>query len=88
MIRSKNGKRKVSEMENATATNCRQVIDDCSPADGEYDGVWGGYVVTFWSGERASVTYEARTSIGIRTTSAKVRVTVRGDQISVRLIDG
>jgi hypothetical protein len=50
--------------------------------DGTYDGIWGGYRVTF---EVEGVQYEAETLDGIRTPRASCTVTSKGGRIMVAI---
>lgn len=49
--------------------------------DGVYDGIWGGYVVTF---SVNGINYEAKTEEGIRTPAAKCRVISTNGKLTVQ----
>lgn len=48
--------------------------------EGTYDGIWGGYEVTF---KVADTTYKAKTDIGIRTPAAPCYVISKKGQLTV-----
>lgn len=65
---------------NVTASDVRVEIPIAEIPDGEYQGKWGGYTVTFKvDGKR----HEAKTSIGVRCIDCPCTVVVRGGQIQV-----
>lgn len=67
-----------------TASNLRRVeLIDQLP-DGIYDGFWGGYTVTFTAN---GATYDAKTEKGIRHVCCPVRVTSKGGQLVIKLIE-
>ena len=64
------------------AIEVKRVEKDIHLPDGVYDGIWGGYQVTF---EVAGIQYEAKTESGIRTPRAKCYVTIKDGRVSVAL---
>lgn len=69
-------------------TDCvflRRVEDVLSLPDGVYDGVWGGYVVSFTVD---GVEYEVQSKDGIRTPRAPCKVTSKDGLLSVEAVFG
>ena len=64
----------------AVATQLRRISELDPLPDGQYDGRWGGYHVTFVVD---GIEYEAQTNIGIRTPNAPCVVTVSGGKMTV-----
>lgn len=64
----------------ATVKECKRVSSDMPP-DGEYDGIWGAYSLTF---NAHGFQYIAKTDMGVRTPAAAVKVVVRNGIIGVK----
>lgn len=64
------------------AAQLRRVEDVERLPDGIYDGIWGGYRVTF---EVGGIAYEAQTQDGIRTPRAECKVTSKDGRLSVEV---
>jgi hypothetical protein len=66
------------------AIEVKRVEKGVHPPDGVYEGIWGGYQVTF---EVDGIQYVAETESGIRTPRAKCCVTIKGGSVSVTLAE-
>jgi hypothetical protein len=68
---------------NTPATQLRRVEDVVRLPDGVYEGIWGGYRVTF---SAYGIQYEAQTQNGIKMTHAKCKVTSKDGKLSVEVV--
>jgi hypothetical protein len=67
----------------AKLITCRQIIG-CKPNNGTYLGIWDGYQVTFYDGNK---TFIGKTDIGIRIPKAECIVTINDKEMIVKVKD-
>jgi hypothetical protein len=66
----------------ATSIEAFDAVESDSLPNGDYEGIWGGYVVTAEIGGRH---YHLKTKDGIRCSNCACTVLVRNGVVSVRL---
>lgn len=64
-------------------SNIKLVETENKLLSGDYEGVWGGYVVRF---QAEGLIYEGQTNIGIRTMAAPCIVTITEKGATVRTV--